>query len=149
MRISHILFAVDFSSACRKLNREVEFLASQFHARVTLLHVFEVPAAWFGTGDVPLLSGKDLMEYGEREEERLAEYGINVPKESLQRVLIQGSPAAEIVAWADAHEVDLIVMGTHGYGPAGQILIGSVAQKVVRHALCPVWLHHVLEQTAP
>jgi nucleotide-binding universal stress UspA family protein len=52
--------------------------------------------------------------------------------------LVEGYPSLEIVNYAKAHDVDLIVMGTHGRGPIGHLLLGSVAENVVRRAHCPV-----------
>jgi glycine betaine transporter len=49
-----------------------------------------------------------------------------------------GVPAAEIVRYASANAIDLIVMGTHGRGFVGHVVMGSVAEKVVRTAPCPV-----------
>jgi nucleotide-binding universal stress UspA family protein len=51
---------------------------------------------------------------------------------------ISDSPAEEIVKYAKAHDIDLVVMGTHGRGAMAQVLMGSVAEKVVRTAPCPV-----------
>ena len=48
------------------------------------------------------------------------------------------NPAEEIVKYAKAHAIDLIVMGTHGRGALAQLLVGSVAERVVRTAPCPV-----------
>jgi nucleotide-binding universal stress UspA family protein len=49
-----------------------------------------------------------------------------------------GTPAAEIIRFATEHDVDLVVMGTHGRGFVGHVVMGSVAEKVVRTAPCPV-----------
>jgi glycine betaine transporter len=52
--------------------------------------------------------------------------------------IAHGYPSQEIVKYAREHKVDLIVMGTHGRGPIGHLLLGSVAENVVRRAHCPV-----------
>jgi nucleotide-binding universal stress UspA family protein len=52
--------------------------------------------------------------------------------------LLAGNPFLEIIRYAKAHDVDLIVMGTHGRGPIAHMLLGSVAEKVVRKSPCPV-----------
>ena len=49
-----------------------------------------------------------------------------------------GQPFDEINRYAKQHDIDLILMGTHGHGPVSEMLIGSVADKVVRTAPCPV-----------
>jgi nucleotide-binding universal stress UspA family protein len=53
-------------------------------------------------------------------------------------VTLCGSPFMEIVAYAKAQNIDLIVLGTHGRGPIAHMLMGSVAERVVRKAPCPV-----------
>ena len=53
-------------------------------------------------------------------------------------VIVAGNPFLEIVRYAKANAVDLIVMGTHGRGPIAHMLMGSVAEKVVRKSPCPV-----------
>ena len=53
-------------------------------------------------------------------------------------VVMSATPAAAIVSYADEHHIDLIVMGTHGRGAVAHLLLGSVAEKVVRTAPCPV-----------
>lgn len=143
MKITHILFAVDFSSQCRALNSDVEFLAAHFNARVTLLHAYEVPAIWYGSGDIPLISGEDLMAYAQAQHQRLDTYEIKLPEDKVNRVSVDGSPGWHIPNWAETHEVDLIVMGTHGYGPLGRFVLGTVAMKVLHDVPCPVWLRHV------
>ena len=59
-------------------------------------------------------------------------------KYSAQIEMVCGSPFLEIIAYAKSREIDLIVMGTHGRGPIAHMLMGSVAEKVVRKAPCPV-----------
>ena len=59
-------------------------------------------------------------------------------KYSAEIVTLIGSPFLEIVTYAKAQDIDLIVMGTHGRGPIAHMLMGSVAEKVVRKAPCPV-----------
>jgi len=56
----------------------------------------------------------------------------------VELVMEQGSPFLEIIRYAKDHDIDLIVMGTHGRGPIAHMLMGSVAEKVVRRAPCPV-----------
>jgi nucleotide-binding universal stress UspA family protein len=52
--------------------------------------------------------------------------------------LLAGNPFIEIIRYAKTHEIDLIVMGTHGRGPIAHMLLGSVAEKVVRKSPCAV-----------
>ena len=62
-----------------------------------------------------------------------------------ERHVLEGSPAREIVAYADRSGADLVVMGTHGRGGINRLLIGSVAERVVRTAPVPVLTVHLGE----
>ena len=67
------------------------------------------------------------------------QFDLHFDKLRVNKVNVRGiSPAEEIVNYADSNEAALIVMGTHGRSALGHFLIGSVAEKVVRHAKCPV-----------
>jgi nucleotide-binding universal stress UspA family protein len=143
MKIDNILFPVDFSGPSIALNAEVEWLAAHFNSRVTLLHVCEIPTAWYGGAEASLMTGEDFLAYIELEKRRLKEYVIRVPEARLQRVSEEGSAAGNIAKWTKEHDVDLIVMGTHGYGPFRRLLVGSVAMKVLHDVECPVWTHPV------
>jgi nucleotide-binding universal stress UspA family protein len=82
-----------------------------------------------------------LLEDVERDAiERLSGLFTAPEREALQAVVsvVVGSPFVEIIRYARAQQVDLIVMGTHGRGPVEHMLLGSVAEKVVRKASCPV-----------
>lgn len=141
MKIEHILFPVDFSDQSRAMNTEVEWVASRFNARVTLLHVFEVPVGWYGAGEPPIITHNDWIAFQAAEEKRLAEYTLQVPEHKLARVCLEGNAALQIVEYSDKNNVDLIVMSTHGYGPFHRLLLGSVAMKVLHDSDCRVWSH--------
>jgi len=140
--ISHILVPVDFSAhSVRSLEYAVA-LASRFHASLELMHVAEDPAtaAWAAEGAVLDVAGirAALVEDAERQ---LVEYRARV--EALDMAAMTtvriGSPASAIVEHAQAVRADLIVMGTHGRSGISHLFLGSVAERVVRHASCPVF----------
>ncbi|HEY3453854.1 MAG TPA: universal stress protein [Bryobacteraceae bacterium] len=141
MKIDHILFAVDFSAYSRSLNSEVEWLSSHFDSRVTLLHVFEIPTSWYGEGEIPLICSEDILAYSKSEKELLDDYAIQIPENRVQRISVEGGAAWHIADWVRNHDVDLVVIGTHGYGPFRRLMLGSVAMKVMHDASCPVWTH--------
>jgi nucleotide-binding universal stress UspA family protein len=143
MKIDHILFPVDFSEHSRSLNSEVEWLASHFNSHVTLLHVFEVPTSWYGEGEIPLIRSEDILAYAESEKQLLKDYVIEIPENRVQRVSAEGGPAWHIANWTRQHDVDLIVMGTHGYGAFRRFMLGSVAMKVMHDVSCPVWMRAI------
>jgi len=65
-------------------------------------------------------------------------YGTALARNFPEFAVRPGAPAAEVVRYAQEAEIDLIVMGTHGRGFVGHVVMGSVAEKVVRTAPCPV-----------
>jgi nucleotide-binding universal stress UspA family protein len=134
-----ILVPTDFSECSDEAVRYGLELARRFDANVHLLHVVHDPAtqAWAGDGfSVPLL---EVVEQWQRDSLERLQTAVPVTDEA--RVTVQaivGSPALEILRYASAHAVDLIVMGTHGRGGVSHMLVGSIAEKMVRRAPCPV-----------
>jgi nucleotide-binding universal stress UspA family protein len=59
-------------------------------------------------------------------------------RHKVRRATRLGNPASEIIRYASEHQIDLIVVGTHGRGAMAHLLLGSVAERVVRQAQCPV-----------
>jgi nucleotide-binding universal stress UspA family protein len=116
---------------------------------MTLLHVVAPPlGAWSSPEGAAYSSLADLLP--ERLAERTAKLEAflagEMPGIRVQRVVVEGDPAQEIVAYAHTRQVDLIVMPTHGYGPFRRFLLGSVTAKVLHDAACPVWTGPHLEQ---
>lgn len=139
--LQNILLATDFSEPSAAALEYAKALAKAFGARIHVLHVLEDLAAhaWTTEVYVAALPGvHDEMEKQARErldavftpEERT---GYNVRTE-----LRTGSPFVEVVRYAREENIDLIIMGTHGRGPIAHMLLGSVAERVVRKASCPV-----------
>jgi nucleotide-binding universal stress UspA family protein len=134
MIIKKILFPTDFSTGSEAALKYATSLARDTKAKLVIVHVEEPPAA-FGDGD---------MYYGSIEPDNLAllemlhavvPTDVRVPYEHR---LLTGDPAQEIVTLADEEGCDLIVMGTHGRTGFMRLLMGSVAEAVVRRANCPV-----------
>jgi nucleotide-binding universal stress UspA family protein len=139
MKFNHILFPTDFSERSAALTKQVEWLAARFGSRVTLLHVFEIPASWYGACEASFVNMHYFNALRDSAEQRLQEYTINVPEDRVERVLRQGNATAGIMDWLHEHHVDLVVMGTHGYGALQGWILGSVTAKVLHSAACPVW----------
>lgn len=141
MKIERILIPVDFSDCARAAVRYGLELAGKLGAAIEILHVFEPP---YYVGDLmvqlPDAAAVSVHDYVRSESERLlaemlAEIDGLDAVES-KRVLIAGNPAA-IIAEKGAG-FDLVVMGTHGRRGLGHFLMGSVAEKVLRHCKTPV-----------
>jgi universal stress protein A len=141
--IRKILVPVDFSEPSQAaLSYAAEF-AKPFGASIDLLHVWEIPSfmparalAIEGSADLALV---DLVKQNaERELDQFVAAararGIAVHEARSE----PGSPAHAIVERAREDGYDLIILGTHGRTGLSHVLIGSVAERVVRHARCPV-----------
>jgi universal stress protein A len=134
--LKKILVPHDFSETSEAAVRYAIALAHNFGAELHLLHVSDKAKFEMAT-EFPLgLDG--TLEDAVRE--RLLK--ILTPREQLDLEptfqFRSGSPAAEIVKYAREGDIDLIVMGTHGRGFVAHVVLGSVAEKVVRTAPCPV-----------
>ena len=149
MKIKHILYPVDFSDCSRALNRQVEWVANHFDAEVTLLHVFEIPVMWYGTGEPPMINAECFQQFASNAEEQLSGYPIELPASRVNRAIEEGDVAWHINNWVEEHDVDLVMMGTHGYGSMRRLLLGSVAMKVLHDVSCPVWTSSPHEESLP
>ena len=146
IRITKVLVATDFSdTSASALNYGREF-ARTFGATLHVLHVVENAMLWAG----PEAAGIDVAQLqtelaaAARETlDRIVTAEDRAQLKAVTTVRSGNSPAFEIAAYAKAEGIDLIVMGTHGRGMMGHLLMGNVAEKVVRIAPCPVLtVHH-------
>jgi nucleotide-binding universal stress UspA family protein len=133
--IRTILHPTDFSENSDFAFRLACRLAQAHGARVHVLHVGKGPVMDPVGGFVP----PEPDRYQEELTEKLREMRAAAPTIPVEsQLLFVGDPAAEIVRIAQAIKADLIVMGTHGRTGLGRLLMGSVAEQVVRRAPCPV-----------
>ena len=138
VRLRQILAPTDFSTFSFKGVRYAIWLADGLGAALELVHVVE-PAPLFGGEESLLLVHNDLevLDLAERQVSRLANRLSK--KGSMVRPFIRyGKPFNEISTPAGAHNADLIVMATHGHTGLKRVLLGSTAERVVRHAPSPV-----------
>lgn len=136
--IERILVPVDFSSCSKKALDYALPFAKQFGASIVLLHVVQInlPASEFGMIDVAFTE-KELRVSGERQLADLAK--SQIPPEVLSKSLVRvGRPVTEIADVARKEGADLIILSTHGHTGLKHVLLGSVAENVVRYAPCPV-----------
>lgn len=137
--VHNILYPTDFSMTAEEAFGHARLLAAQCDAVVHALHVFDAP-------EVPVLidTGEHLEKLREennllmrtlQDRAQVEDPSITLKAEIVERT--STSVAEYILAYIDANEIDLIVMGMHGQkGPDG-LLMGSVAEAVVREAPCP------------
>jgi nucleotide-binding universal stress UspA family protein len=135
---------IDFSDASRAAMGVAADLARRFGGSLTLLHAYPVPGFTFPDGSV-VASSRMLQELADQAAKHLGEWrreaeGLGAP--SVTATTAIGEPAAEIVGYAKEHAIDLLVLGTHGRSGLEHALMGSVAERVVRRARCPVLTVH-------
>jgi len=142
MNIERVLLATDFSSWARRAESYACFLASLWHARLTVMSVLE-----FAPGmnrDYPVNHQyltdrmRDASEQLTDCKQRVGLRGISV----FTRIAT-GLPSEEVVAAAQAEDSDLIVLGTRGRSGLAHVLLGSTAERVIRTAPCPVLVVHL------
>ena len=133
----NIVVAVDFSPTSADALDVAHDMARQNHARLHVIHVVADPFhsiyAVEGSGlNLPVL----LQQWIAAAEQHLADLVERRPIEAgmLTTAVLAGSPAQEIVRYADDQQADLIVVGSHGRAMVGRLLLGSVADRVLHHA---------------
>ncbi len=141
-RHSRILTCTDFSDASKPALLRAAALAAGGDAEVLLTHVIN-PSAFIPPQAVVQFSDDSLNEMKasllKRLEETRAELFSAIPAGKVTtKILSHPSAASAITEYADEEKVDLIVIGSHGRTGLTRMLIGSVAEKVVRHAHCDV-----------
>lgn len=138
LNIKDILVPLDFSSSSKKALAYALPFAKQFGAKITLLYVVEPVVYPAEFGYVPSLLENDQAVAAAKA--KLEKFGAEfVGLETLSKTLVRtGSPFREIADAARTLKVDLMIISTHGYTGLKHVLLGSTAERVVRHATCPV-----------
>lgn len=140
MKLTHILMTSDLSPESLRACTPVSTLARALGARITLLHVTEdIPLAPLAaTGEVLLLPS-DLEERMDAARAHLERQCALFPGIDVKVDVISGVDAAQsIIEYAQQNDVDLIAMSTHGRTGFRHLVLGSVAEKVLRHSTVPV-----------
>ncbi|HWY88150.1 MAG TPA: universal stress protein [Gemmataceae bacterium] len=146
--LHRILVPTDFSEHSRQALRYGIALAEKFGAELHLLHVlqdvsvYQPDAVTVGPPVVPPVAALTAAAR--------AALAKTIVDHELERLgahaeVREGPPVEEIVDYAHEHAIDLIVIATHGRGWLAHLLLGSVAEKVVRKAPCPVMAVHLAE----
>jgi nucleotide-binding universal stress UspA family protein len=137
-RIDHILAPVDFSLNSRKAVTYATAFAKQFGASITFLHVIQVNYAYGEFGAIDFTSIEREMRAGAEKELRALVDAATAAGLKAESLIREGSPAKVIADVADEQQTDLVVIATHGYTGLKHVLMGSIAEQVVRYAPCPV-----------
>ena len=142
IKLKKILYPTDFSEHSLGALAYVRELSHQFKAQVHCLHVVdEAYQYWLGAGEpaVPVvMPTDDLKESAQKHLEEFVKQHWDQDLSELVRSVVAGRPFVEIIQYARGHDIDLIVISTHGRGALASMLLGSVTEKVVRKAPCAV-----------
>ncbi len=141
MEYKNILIGTDGSELMETVYEHCAFLARLTNATVHIVYVLDIAgfasvpidSTWENMYDVLLDEGKAIAENAKK---AVISYGVN--KEAVKTAVLEGHPSSELNTYVENNAVDLIVIGTHGRKGLDRLLIGSVADKVVREAKVPV-----------
>lgn len=148
--IKNILLATDFSHSAKQAQRYALALAIPQSAQLHVLHVVNDPSPLPGVTGLTLGPPANLLSQIVKNAE--AQLDIEVAEDrqrypSICCAVRTGDPVRQILDYAHAHGVDMIILGTHGRTRLSHLIIGSVAEKLVRIAKCPVLTVHSDDQT--
>lgn len=140
--IKNILVPTDFRPASANALRYGRALAGQFGARLHVLHVthslYATAAINYGYGGVPFEAQAEFDRTARTQTEALL---TDEDRHALRATAVtfpDNSPALAVADYAWSHDIDLVIVGTHGRGALARLVMGGVAERVVRMARCPV-----------
>lgn len=136
--LRRILVPVDFSGCSRKALHYAIAFAKQFQAELTLLHVLEPPptqvwvieSVFSGVGDPRELVAEELSAWE-------SEIGEGITSKAVVR---EGMADEQILQAIEENNIDLVILGTRGRSGLAHLFLGSTAERILRHASCPVLL---------
>lgn len=132
--IRTILHPTDFSDQSQSAFEVASALARDYRAKLVLLHVIPTPRVFAPDGIAVPFSANEQYDAN-------AKIGLMRPIDAsiqVDREVVEGEAATEILRFAESLNADLIVMGTHGSSGLTRLLVGSVAESVMRKSPCPV-----------
>lgn len=144
IELNKVLHPTDFSDNSQQSLRYACSVAERFGAELHLIHIVSEAMVTVSppmSGFLPEGYASDVLESAENQLDKLPDpdWVVNL---KVVRKVVEGSAFLEIIRYADANDIDMIVMGTHGYTGIMHLLMGSVAENVVRKASCPVLTVH-------
>jgi len=143
--ISTILAPIDFSENARKIADAAVYVAGKFKARLHFVFVVQDFEDYTGfmAPPVNMISLKEEIFESSQQQmatfvEELSSRATKAGVPGIQSKVLTGDIAEEIMNYGKTYNCDLIIMGTHGYKGFERIIFGSIADKVVKNACCPV-----------
>ncbi len=146
IRMHKVLAPTDFSESSKRALRYAVSFAQEYGAELTVLHVVDVIYYDYGWmyGGVPM-PDRIICEHDENVKSELERFVNDCDRERVSDIKLEiahGQPYREIIRYARSNEMDLVVLATHGRMGLSHLFLGSVAEKVVRGASCPVLTVH-------
>ena len=138
MNVKNILVPVDYSDSGDAAMAYAVSLAKEYDAEMHLVHVYDQPFAYVDAGFTGTPIPAEIPPADLEDEKAKLELVTPAEGVKFRRKFIIGSPADDLVNYAKENEIDLVVMGTHGRTGLTRLLMGSVAEGVVRRSPCPV-----------
>jgi universal stress protein A len=134
-----IVCPIDFSEFTDEILKYAVNITKKFNAELHLIHIipnlnYFIPYESFLTPENLVAIEKNIEKEVEKDFEKVTK-DIDMP---LKKIVKTGATFVEIIDYIKEEDIDLVVMGTHGRSGIEHILIGSVAEKVVRKSPCPV-----------
>lgn len=141
MEYKHILIGTDGSELMETVYEHCAYLARLTNATVHIVYVLDIAgfasvpidSTWENMYDVLLDEGKKITENARK---AVISHGVN--KAAVTTAVLEGHPSSELNTYVENNTIDLIVIGTHGRRGLDRLLIGSVADKIIREAKVPV-----------
>ena len=136
----NILTAIDFSANSNTVMKFTAKLASSLGAKVRLVHVAEAEPGFMGFDGGPDEVRDQIAKEFHDERINLQLLADELRKKNIDAtaLLKQGPIAETILTLADKHNVEIIIVGSHGHGAVYDILVGSISAAIIKNAKCPV-----------
>jgi nucleotide-binding universal stress UspA family protein len=134
-----ILVPTDASEFSRRALKTAIGLAQTFQAEVELLHVSYTPQAFWGyTISYGITVTQDQLDHSGEMALEVTLTGVDCKEVVINKEVKSGHPVTIILDEVKSQGIDLVVMGSHGYGPITGSVLGSVSQRVLQKSSCPV-----------
>jgi nucleotide-binding universal stress UspA family protein len=149
--IQHILVPTDFSEPAEEALEYARGLAREFGSHLHLLHVVPEPHVYPWGTEMPTVAMTGLLtetEQAARDQLNALAKKTRLPADQVTVQAKIGSPVADIIEYIGRHHIDLVVMGTHGRGRLEHLLLGSVAERIVRRSPTAVLTVHGTTRSA-
>jgi nucleotide-binding universal stress UspA family protein len=139
LQVKNVLLATDFSAASEAALPYAAAICRHFHSTLHLAHVLSDAGLLMMTGGVDYVSMGTIYEDAHSEaKEKLGELSSRLAGIPTRTYVRHGQVWKNLEGILEDNEIDLVVLGTHGRSGLGKLLLGSVAESILRHAFCPV-----------